>query len=61
MPVGSTFTRAKTGEAGASHVLCGEEQAMKKKALLVALTMTGTLISGSCVGNTLIWLFGGFF
>lgn len=34
---------------------------MKKKAFLVALTMTGTLISGSCVGNTLIWLFGGFF
>jgi len=34
---------------------------MKKKALLVALTMTGTLINGSCVGNTLIWLFGGFF
>jgi hypothetical protein len=34
---------------------------MKKKAMLVALVMTGTLVNGSCIGNVLIWMFGGLF
>ena len=31
---------------------------MKKKLLFVGLTMVGTLFT-SCVGEALIWLFGG--
>jgi hypothetical protein len=34
---------------------------MKKKVMLVGLMMCGTLFFTSCVGNTLVFLFGGFF
>jgi hypothetical protein len=37
-----------------------DADAMKKKLLLVGLTMTGTLLS-SCVGDVFVWAFGGLF
>jgi hypothetical protein len=62
MVIGADSDSARSTSAGGSNavVFLIDADAMKKKLLLVGLTMTGTLLA-SCVGDVFIWAFSGLF
>jgi hypothetical protein len=62
MMLGAERDSARSTSAGGSNAIgfVIDADVMKKKLLLIGLTMTGTLLQ-SCVGDVFIWAFSGLF